>query len=77
VAAGDAGIQVREADLRNRLENTQGEGMEAPGATIPAPDASKGEMPDVVAKDDYQLGQALNLLKGLQIIGNNRSADPT
>jgi len=79
VAAGDAGIQVREADLRNRLENTQGDEVEAPAATIPAPDAdaAKDEAPDIVSKDDYQLGQALNLLKGLQIIGNNRPADPT
>ncbi len=79
VAAGDAGIQVREADLRNRLENPQGDGVEAPGATVPAPgaDAAGGEVPDIVSKDDYQLGQALNLLKGLQIIGNNRTPDPT
>jgi hypothetical protein len=25
--------------------------------------------PDVVQKNDYQLNQALNLLKGLQIVG--------
>jgi len=79
VAAGEAGIQVREADLRNRLENPQGEAVDKPGATVPAPasGAASDEMPDVVSKDDYQLGQALNLLKGLQIIGNNRPADPT
>jgi carboxyl-terminal processing protease len=79
VAAGDTGIQVREADLRNRLENTQGEAVEAPGATIPAPDAGAAdeEIPDIVSDDDYQLGQALNLLKGLQIIGNSRPAEPS
>jgi carboxyl-terminal processing protease len=77
VAAGEAGIQVREADLRNRLDNTQGNEVDAPGTTIPGPDAGNADdqVPDIVAQDDYQLGQALNLLKGLQIIGNNRPGD--
>ena len=77
VATGEAGIQVREADLRNRLDNTQGDEVDAPGTTIPGPDAGNTDeqVPDVVAQDDYQLGQALNLLKGLQIIGNNRPGD--
>ena len=77
VAAGETGIQVREADLRNRLDNTQGDEVDAPGTTVPGPDAGNADeqVPDVVAQDDYQLGQALNLLKGLQIIGNNRPGD--
>jgi carboxyl-terminal processing protease len=71
ITEGEAAIRVREADLKNRLDNPQGRSVDKPGATIPAPDAeTSADQPlDIVAKDDYQLGQALNLLKGLQIIG--------
>ncbi len=71
ITEGEAAIRVREADLRNRLDNPQGTSIDEPDATIPPPDAkATGDEPvDVVSKDDYQLGQALNLLKGLQIIG--------
>jgi hypothetical protein len=31
--------------------------------------ADDGTPPDIVSKSDYQLNQALNLLKGWQIIG--------
>ena len=76
ITEGEAAIRVREADLKNRLDNPQGTSIDEPGATIPAPapgaDASDDQTPDVVSKDDYQLGQALNLLKGLQIIGANK-----
>jgi len=49
---------LKEADLAGHLNNTQ-----APSAT------DKKQASDAVA-DDYQLNQALNLLKGLNIIGN-------
>jgi carboxyl-terminal processing protease len=48
----------------------------APPPPAPKPDAKNEQKapddttpPDVVKKDDYQLNQAINLLKGLQIIG--------
>jgi carboxyl-terminal processing protease len=74
ITEGEAAIRVREADLRNRLDNPQGTRVDKPDAIIPAPDAttSDDQTPDIVSKDDYQLGQALNLLKGLQIIGANQ-----
>jgi carboxyl-terminal processing protease len=79
IAAGEAGIQVREADLRNRLENPQGDEVGEPSTTAPAPEANTSEdgAPKVVDGADYQLSQALNLLKGLQIIGNSQSGDPS
>ena len=75
---------MREADLDRHLSNPQGGTPEikqpAPqpqSAVPPAPSAPKAEdkpaddgtPPDIVSKNDYQLNQALNLLKGLQIIG--------
>ncbi len=79
ITAGQAGVQVREADLRNRLANEQGNRVDQPDRTIPAPEtgAADEEGAAVVDDDDYQLSQALNLLKGLQIIGSNQSGDPS
>ena len=80
---GEAATRLREADLERHLANPQGGTTEAkpaaqpqavpatPPAT-PKPDekpADDGTPPDIVSKNDYQLNQALNLLKGLQIIG--------
>ncbi len=79
ITAGAAGVQVREADLRNRLQNEQGDQVDQPNQTIPAPEASAAddEAAGLVDDDDYQLSQALNLLKGLQIIGSNQAGDPS
>jgi carboxyl-terminal processing protease len=79
ITAGAAGVQVREADLRNRLQNEQGNQVDQPNQTIPAPEASAAddEAAGIVDDDDYQLSQALNLLKGLQIIGSNQAGDPS
>jgi carboxyl-terminal processing protease len=84
VTEGDAGVKLREADLERHLANPQG-GERAPApqpqTVAPPPPAPKpdvkneqkapddGTPPDVVSKNDYQLNQAVNLLKGLQIIG--------
>ncbi len=75
---GEAGLKVREADLDRHLVNPDG-GAEnkAPVSAAPKPESNTsnaapkpGEPPaDIVSKSDYQLTQALNLLKGLQIIG--------
>ncbi len=72
---------VREADLAKHLENTQGE---EPRPADPArkapekggkddqdsrrPEAKPLEPGEVVSKNDYQVNQALNLLKGITII---------
>jgi len=85
VTEADAAARTREADLERHLVNPQGGTPEtkqpAPqpqSAVTPAPSAPKAEdgkaaedgtPPDIVSKSDYQLNQALNLLKGLQIIG--------
>jgi carboxyl-terminal processing protease len=84
VTEGEAAARLREADLERHLANPQGGKPEvkqpAPqpqSAVPPAPSAPKAEdkpaddgtPPDIVSKSDYQLNQALNLLKGLQIIG--------
>ena len=76
------GLGIREADLDKHLSNPNGE--EAPPAAKPStsikapadkPGAdSKDRKPptlepgEVVSKNDFQMNQALNLLKGLQIL---------
>ena len=58
-------LMRKEADLKNRLDNPQGgDGSEA--QEVETTDASTSS--DEPA--DYQLGQALNLLKGLQILSS-------
>ncbi|MEW5943217.1 MAG: S41 family peptidase [Pseudomonadota bacterium] len=79
-----SGLSVREADLDRHLTNNQDDGKsEAPPAKQPAPakplpkgkekegkgkSEDKGGAPEIVAKSDYQLNQAITLLKGLQIL---------
>ncbi len=83
VTEGEAASRLREADLERHLANPQGGTPEAKPApqpqavpatpsAAPKPEekpADDGAPPDIVSKNDYQLNQALNLLKGLQIIG--------
>jgi carboxyl-terminal processing protease len=77
VTDGEAAARLREADLDRHLANPQGGSETRSPATTPAvPAPAKSEdkpaddsPPDIVSKSDYQLNQALNLLKGLQIIG--------
>ncbi|MHB1352736.1 MAG: S41 family peptidase [Thiobacillus sp.] len=76
----DGGLGIREADLAKHLTNPS----EKEGASIVAPaedEAAPAEQParerkplaplepgEVVSKNDFQVNQALNLLKGLQIL---------
>ncbi len=77
------GFGIREADLDKHLVNPAGEEpapMPKPDEVIKAPPADKpgknGEVKkpttlepgEIVSKNDYQVNQALNLLKGLQIL---------
>lgn len=58
-------LMRKEADLKNRLDNPQGDdGSEAQEVETTDASASSDE------PTDYQLGQALNLLKGLQILSS-------
>ena len=73
-SAGESGLNVREADLQRHLSNGQkDEKPDAAPAKAPAPadkgaKAEKADAGEVVSKTDYQLNQAINLLKGLQIL---------
>ncbi len=73
----DTGPRLREADLEHHLINDkQPEDKLAPKAAPPksAPKPKGGEedkafeLPEFGGKNDYQLNQAVNLLKGLQIL---------
>ena len=80
----DEGLGIREADLDKHLANPNG-GEEQPTPSKPAdsqkspikstPD-SKDKKPvtlepgEIVSKNDFQVNQAVNLLKGLQILQN-------
>ena len=78
-AGGDLGPRIREADLERHLDNP--EGGAAPKAkpepqskadkkdAKPKAEDEEGKPPfEIGGKNDYQLTQAVNLLKGLQII---------
>ncbi len=75
-AALDSPFRLREADLDKHLSNGQDEEKSAPPAKPatkgPAKtregDAAKPEFAEFGAKNDYQLNQALNLLKGMSIL---------
>ncbi len=76
----DEDFGVREADLAKHLENNQGtETRSAEPAKFPEkggkddtgvkkPEAKPLEPGEVVSRNDYQVNQALNLLKGITII---------
>jgi carboxyl-terminal processing protease len=73
-AGAEQSLGLREADLEHHLSNGNKEEAAKPeAAPIKLPAAPKGkgaEKPstDIVSKNDYQLNQAVNLLKGLQIL---------
>ncbi|MFA6178476.1 MAG: S41 family peptidase [Candidatus Methylopumilus sp.] len=84
ISTADNGGNIREADLTHHLTNPKdGEAPEVimPPAKSPAivePKAKPGDKPSEPAaplepgsKNDYQFNQALNLLKGLQILKRN------
>lgn len=78
----DDGFGVREADLERHLANPQGGAedkspVEEKSDRAPKPEKDKDktlekkppiEPGEIVSKNDYQLNQALNLLKGLNIV---------
>jgi carboxyl-terminal processing protease len=72
----ESAFRLREADLDKHLSNGQGEEKSEPAkpaANKAAPktkegDDNKAEIAEFGAKNDYQLNQALNLLKGMSIL---------
>jgi len=73
----DEGLRMREADLGKRLSNPQDKKdapKEEPASVAPGSAAKPDENgktdapPDIVSKSDYQLNEAMNLLKALNII---------
>jgi carboxyl-terminal processing protease len=60
---------IKEADLSRHLDNGDGGGEAMPAAETPAAGAEKKES---LANEDYQLYEALNLLKGLNILKQTR-----
>jgi carboxyl-terminal processing protease len=81
--AEDEGLGIREADLDKHLSNPNGgdtlpeskpsDVIKAPPADKPGQDGKDKKPPtlepgEIVSKSDFQVNQALNLLKGLQIL---------
>jgi carboxyl-terminal processing protease len=79
----DEDFNVREADLDKHLDNPQGAEGEKPAKAPEKAAPEKGSKEDkggkktemkplepgeVVSKNDYQVNQALNLLKGINIV---------
>ncbi len=75
--AEEQGLRMREADLGRRLSNPQDKDKaetketpkEDPKAAPKADDAKAADAADIVSKSDYQLNEAVNLLKALNIVG--------
>ncbi len=82
-ANGSSSMRMREADLERHLENNKDTDIATPlkpqskaPAKVKSTPAGKDESDDpleppsreLASKKDYQLGQALNLLKGMQIM---------
>jgi len=75
-AAFDSTLRLREADLDKHLPNGQAEPETGKPAAKPAPKdkderTPKAEVAEFGAKNDYQLNQAMNLLKGMRILRGN------
>jgi len=79
-ASGTPSMRLREADLEKHLENGDKDiavvkpPVKAPPKAKSGPVKDEGDEPaeapsrELASKKDYQLGQAINLLKGLQIM---------
>ncbi|MDR2875156.1 MAG: S41 family peptidase [Methylobacillus sp.] len=75
----DAAFNIREADLSHHLTNPTGAPEQPkPTKVITPPESSqdkdgdKGARMEPGSKNDFQFNQALNLLKGLQILQDNK-----
>ncbi|MCC6472370.1 MAG: peptidase S41, partial [Burkholderiales bacterium] len=75
----DQSTRLREADLGRHLENDKGttekpapkpeaKAPQAPQASTPRPKPKPLEPGEIVSKEDFQVNQALNHLKGLPVL---------
>ena len=76
-SANGSSRRVREADLQGHLGNDKDPEAEraakqAGGDNIPADEEAEPVRFELAGKDDHQLTQAINLLKGLQIVQNKK-----
>ena len=76
-SANGSSRRVREADLQGHLGNDKDPEAEraakqAGGDNIPADEEAEPVRFELAGKDDHQLMQAINLLKGLQIVQNKK-----
>jgi carboxyl-terminal processing protease len=74
--ADEPGVEpLKEADLMRHLEDAEIEALPAPGSAADKEDKDKVQKEDAeLAAEDYQLSEALNVLKGLSIFGNKLGA---
>ncbi len=78
VNTADQGLNLREADLSNHLSNPkETETQTAPKPPVVKPDAKDKQLADKTpmeagTKSDYQFMQALNLLKGMDILNPSK-----
>ena len=74
----DDGPSIREADLERHLGNGKDDGADKASKPESKTDKSKDKRgkadgkPELASKNDYQFNQALNLLKGLQIMQSQK-----
>lgn len=71
-SANGSARRVREADLQGHLGNDKDPEAESKAKAAGGEDDEPSPRFELAGKDDYQLGQALNLLKGLQIVQNKK-----
>ena len=78
VNSAEQGMNLREADLSNHLSNPkEAETQTAPKPPVVKPDAKDKQFTDKTpmeagTKSDYQFMQAINLLKGMDILNPNK-----
>ena len=78
VNSAEQGMNLREADLSNHLSNPkEAETQTAPKPPVVKPDAKDKQFSEKTpmeagAKSDYQFMQAINLLKGMDILNPNK-----
>lgn len=71
--ADAASLLIREEDLRGHLENGGGQPVKKASPTTASKDKDKKELP--LMTRDYQLFEALNILKGLSLVSNQKKGE--
>jgi len=71
--ADASSLLIREEDLRGHLENGGGQPVKKTNPATAAKDKDKKELP--LMTRDYQLFEALNILKGLSLVSNHKKGE--